>query len=374
MTPRLEDWEYMAKALALAKRGLYTTDPNPRVGCVLVRAGRIVGEGWHAFAGGPHAEIQAIKAAGEKAQGADCYVTLEPCCHHGRTPPCTEALICAGVRRVVVAMVDPNPKVAGQGLVQLKAAGIETVCGVLEEEASALNRGFVKRMRSGRPWVTAKLAASLDGRTATASGESRWITSEAARRDVHALRAASSAILTGIGTVLKDDPALTARLHAVAVLQPLRVVVDSKLRMPLTAKMLTSGRTLVATVLEDRGLRERLQRAGAEVLLLPPDAAGRVDLSALIEALGQLEVNEVLVEAGPILNGALAQAHLVDEWVVYLAPSLLGDEGKGLFHLPAVQTLADRIELEFKEIRRIGPDLRIRLGWRKRCLPASCKL
>jgi diaminohydroxyphosphoribosylaminopyrimidine deaminase/5-amino-6-(5-phosphoribosylamino)uracil reductase len=363
MTHRLQDWEYMARALALAKHGLYTTDPNPRVGCVLVRAGSIVGEGWHAFAGGPHAEIQALKAAGEKAQGADCYVTLEPCCHHGRTPPCTEALISAGVRRVVVAMIDPNPKVAGQGLAKLKAAGIETVCGVLEKEARALNRGFVKRMRSGRPWVTAKLAASLDGRTATARSESRWITSDAARRDVHALRAASSAILTGIGTVLKDDPALTARLEAeVAVLQPLRVVVDSKLRMPPTAKMLTLGRTLVATVSEDQDLRARLQRAGAEVLVLPPDATGRVDLAVLLEVLGRLEVNEVLVEAGPVLNGALAQAGLVDEWVVYLAPSLLGDEGKGMFHLPAVQTLADRIELEFQEIRRIGPDLKIRLG------------
>jgi diaminohydroxyphosphoribosylaminopyrimidine deaminase/5-amino-6-(5-phosphoribosylamino)uracil reductase len=366
MTHRLPDWEYMARALALAKHGLYTTDPNPRVGCVLVRAGSIVGEGWHAFAGGPHAEIEALKAAGEKAQGADCYVTLEPCCHHGRTPPCTEALISAGVRRVVVAMIDPNPKVAGQGLAKLKAAGIETVCGVLEKEARALNRGFVKRMRSGRPWVTAKLAASLDGRTATARGESRWITSDAARRDVHALRAASSAILTGIGTVLKDDPALTARLEAeVAVLQPLRVVVDSKLRMPPTAKMLTLGRTLVATVSEDQDLRARLQRAGAEVLVLPPDATGRVDLAVLLEVLGRLEVNEVLVEAGPVLNGALAQAGLVDEWVVYLAPSLLGDEGKGMFHLPAVQTLADRIELEFQEIRRIGPDLKIRLGRRR---------
>ena len=366
MTHRLPDWEYMARALALAKHGLYTTDPNPRVGCVLVRAGSIVGEGWHAFAGGPHAEIQALKAAGEKAQGADCYVTLEPCCHHGRTPPCTEALISAGVRRVVVAMIDPNPKVAGQGLAKLKAAGIETVCGVLEKEARALNRGFVKRMRSGRPWVTAKLAASLDGRTATARGESRWITSDAARRDVHALRAASSAILTGIGTVLKDDPALTARLEAeVAVLQPLRVVVDSKLRMPPTAKMLTLGRTLVATVSEDQDLRARLQRAGAEVLVLPPDATGRVDLAVLLEVLGRLEVNEVLVEAGPVLNGALAQAGLVDEWVVYLAPSLFGDEGKGMFHLPAVQTLADRIELEFQEIRRIGPDLKIRLGRRR---------
>lgn len=367
MSARPDDLVYMARALALARRGLYTTDPNPRVGCVLVRDGKIIGEGWHAYAGGPHAEIQALQAAGENARGANCYITLEPCCHHGRTPPCSEALVRAGIRRVVVAMIDPNPKVAGQGLAQLRAAGIETVCGVLEEEARALNRGFCRRMQSGRPWVTAKLAASLDGRTATASGESRWITSEAARRDVHALRAASSAILTGIGTVLEDDPALTARIESgEEVLQPLRVVVDSRLRMPTTARMLgLPGRTVVATVCEDAGRRASLERAGAEVLVLPPEATGRVDLAALLAALAKLEVNEVLVEAGAVLNGALAEAGLVDEWVIYLAPCLLGDRGRGLFHLPGVQTLAERVELEFQEIRRIGPDLRIRLSWRK---------
>ncbi len=367
MPPRPDDLVYMTRALALARRGLYTTDPNPRVGCVLVRAGEVVGEGWHSLAGGPHAEIEALKMAGDKALGADCYITLEPCCHHGRTPPCSEALVRAGVRRVVVAMIDPNPRVAGQGLAQLRAAGIETVCGILEEQARALNRGFCRRMQSGRPWVTAKLAASLDGRTATASGESRWITSSAARRDVHALRAASSAILTGIGTVLVDDPALTARLDSgEEMLQPLRVVVDSRLRMPPAARMLgLPGRTLVATVAEDADRRAGLERAGAEVLVLQKDAEGRVDLAALLEALGRREINEVLVEAGPRLNGALAEHRLVDEWVVYLAPSLLGDAGLGLFHLPGVRTLADRIELEFKEIRRIGPDLRIRLSLRE---------
>ncbi len=367
MPPRPDDLVYMRRALALARRGLYTTDPNPRVGCVLVRDGEVVGEGWHRRAGGPHAEIEALRMAGGKALGADCYVTLEPCCHHGRTPPCSEALVRAGIRRVVVAMIDPNPRVAGQGLAQLRAVGIETVCGILEEEARVLNRGFCRRMQSGRPWVTAKLAASLDGRTALASGESRWITSSAARRDVHALRAASSAILTGIGTVLADDPALTARLDSGEEMrQPLRVVVDSKLQMPPAAKMLgLPGRTLVATVAEDADRRARLERAGAEVLVLPKDAAGRVDLAALLEALGQREINEVLVEAGARLNGALAEDRLVDEWVIYLAPSLLGDTGRGLFHLPGVRTLADRIELEFKEICRIGPDLRIRLSVRK---------
>lgn len=367
MAPRPDDFVHMTRALALARRGLYTTHPNPRVGCVLVRDGEIVGEGWHLLAGGPHAEIEALRMAGGKARGADCYITLEPCCHHGRTPPCSEALVRAGIRRVVVAMIDPNPRVAGQGLAQLRAAGIETVCGILEKEARALNRGFCRRMQSGRPWVTAKLAASLDGRTALASGESRWITSEAARRDVHALRAASSAILTGIGTVLLDDPALTARLDSgEEMLQPLRVVVDSKLRMPPAARMLgLPGRTLIATVAEDADRRAGLERSGAEVLVLPPDVAGRVDLAALLEALGRREVNEVLVEAGPVLNGALVENRLVDEWVVYLAPSLLGDAGRGLFHLPGIQTMADRIELEFQEIRRIGPDLRIRLTWRK---------
>lgn len=361
------DLIYMARALALAKRGLYTTDPNPRVGCVLVRAGYIVGEGWHRFAGGPHAEIVALEMAGDKARGADCYITLEPCCHHGRTPPCSLALIQAGVRRVVVAMIDPNPKVAGQGLAQLRKAGIETVCGVLEEQARALNRGFCRRMQSGRPWVTAKLAASLDGRSAAASGDSRWITSSAARRDVHALRAASSAILTGIGTVLADDPSLTARLDSgEAPLQPLRVVVDSRLRMPLTARMLSlPGQTIIATVTKDDRRRAALERAGAEVLELAAEASGKVDLAVLLDELGRREVNEVLVEAGPRLNGALAEQRLVDEWVVYLAPSLLGDQGLGLFHLPSVQTLADRIELEFKEIRRIGPDLRIRFSRRE---------
>lgn len=355
----------MARALKLARRGFYTTDPNPRVGCVLVREGEVVGEGWHRLTGGPHAEIEALKAAGERARGAECYITLEPCCHYGRTPPCTKALIQAGVRRVVVAMIDPNPRVAGQGLAQLRSAGIEVTCGVLEEEARALNRGFCQRMQSGRPWVVAKLATSLDGRTALASGESRWITSEAARRDVQRMRARSSAILTGIGTVLADDPLLTVRMKEVSR-QPLRVVVDSKLKLPLGAKMLSApGQTLVATVSEDPSRRAALEAAGAEVLLLPRDAVGRVDLEELFKKLGQREINEVLVEAGPVLNGALASSGLVDEWWVYLAPCLLGDEARGLFHLPALKTLADKVELQFLEVRRVGPDLKLCLTRRK---------
>ena len=354
------DHLWMASALRLAERGRYTTDPNPRVGCVLVKDGQVVGEGWHRRAGGPHAEIEALRAAGDSARGADCYVTLEPCCHHGRTPPCTEALIEAGVRRVVAAMADPNPRVAGNGLAQLRAAGIETVCGMLEQEAEALNRGFVSRHRRGRPWVTAKLAASLDGRTALASGESKWITSGAARADVHRLRAASSAILTGIGTVLADDPRLDARVEA-EVVQPLRVVVDSRLRMPADARMLSlPGGTLIAACRPDPKRLARLDAAGAEVWPAP-EKAGRVDLEALLAELARREVNEVLVEAGPRLNGALAEAALVDEWVVYLAPCLLGDGGRGLFHLPGIQVMADRIDLRFDEVRRVGPDLRFTL-------------
>ncbi len=357
---------WMARALRLAERGRYTTDPNPRVGCVLVRDGEVVGEGWHRRAGAPHAEIEALRAAGSAARGAACYVTLEPCCHHGRTPPCTEALIEAGVRRVVAAMEDPNPRVAGRGLARLRAAGIEITCGVLAEEAKRLNRGFVSRHRRGRPWVTAKLAASLDGRTALASGESRWITSAEARADVHRLRAAASAILTGIGTVLVDDPRLDARLEGETVLQPLRVVVDSRLRMPAAARMLgLPGETLVAACQVEADRRARLEAAGA-VVWQAPARDGRVDLDALLAELGRREINEVLVEAGPRLNGALVEAGLVDEWVVYLAPCLLGDEGRGLFHLPGIAHMDERIELAWVEVRRVGPDLRLRLRPRDR--------
>lgn len=361
MTTATQDRKWMAMALRLAERGLCTTDPNPRVGCILVKEGEIVGQGWHRWAGGPHAEIEALNLAGNQARGADCYVTLEPCCHFGRTPPCTEALIKAGVRRVVAAMVDPNAKVAGQGLRQLRRAGIEVTTDILAEQSEQLNKGFCKRMRSGRPWVTSKLAASLDGRTAVASGESRWITSLASRRDVHRLRARSSAILTGIGTVLADDPSLTARVDEPAdIQQPLRVVVDSSLRMPVTAKMLSlPGQTLIATVCEDRPRRQALERQGAQVLVMASDDHGRVDLAALMMALGRREINEILVEAGAVLNGALLGQDLIDDWVLYLAPTVLGDDALGMFRLPQIKAMADRIPLHFQEIRQIGPDLKI---------------
>ncbi len=352
---------YMARALTLARNGLYTTDPNPRVGCVLVKAGRVVAEGWHRRAGGAHAEIEALRKAGGEARGADCYVTLEPCSHHGRTPPCVDALIDAGIRRVVAAMVDPNPQVAGQGLARLQAVGIETCCGVLESEAEQLNRGFCRRMRDGRPWVTAKMAASVDGRTAMASGESRWITSPEARRDVHRLRARSSAIMTGIGTLLADDPALTARLEDEEVLQPVRLVLDSRLRMPVDARMLSlPGRTVVVTLSGDRQRCQRLEDCGAEVWQVGAEG-GRIDLAELLARLASHEVNEVLVEAGPVLNGALALRHLVDEWVLYLAPCALGDAARGLFHLPGLETMVQRMRLRFREVRRVGPDLKIQL-------------
>lgn len=360
------DHDYMARALRLARRGLYTTDPNPRVGCVLVRDGNIVGEGWHQRAGSPHAEIEALRMAGESARGADCYVSLEPCCHHGRTPPCTDALKEAGVRRVVVAMSDPNPRVAGKGLKQLREAGIETRCGLLAAEAEKLNRGFCKRMRKGMPWVTVKMAASLDGRTALASGESRWITSAEARRDVHRWRARSSAIMTGIDTVLADDPALTARLEGVdEVLQPLRVVLDSRLRMPPSAKMLAlPGETVVVTVTEDSATQHRLEDAGARVWVVG-EVAGRVDLGEVWSRLAAREINEVMVEAGPRLNGAVVQGRWLDEGLLYLAPCLLGADARGLFHLPGVETMGQRIEVQFGEIRRIGADLRIRFRLRE---------
>ncbi|BAZ93582.1 pyrimidine deaminase [Thiohalobacter thiocyanaticus] len=358
-----DDIRYMSRALQLARRGLYTTDPNPRVGCVLVKDGEIVGEGWHERAGQPHAEVHALRAAGARARGATAYVTLEPCSHHGRTPPCSEALIGAGVDRVVAAMQDPNPQVAGEGLARLEAAGIVTESGVLASESAALNPGFIQRMRNGRPWVRCKLAMSLDGRTALASGESQWITGPAARADVHRLRARSSAILTGSGTVLADDPSLTARPDGMddsELLQPLRVVLDTRLTLAPTAKLLSQpGQTLVLTASDDAARRQALEAAGAEVAVLPV-RDDRLDLPAALRLLGERELNEVMVEAGPTLAGAMLQAGLVDELIIYMAPQLLGDAARGLFHLPGLATMADRVALTIEDIRAVGPDWRIR--------------
>ena len=351
------DYEYMARALRLANKGLYTAHPNPRVGCVIVRDGEIVGEGWHEYTGGPHAEINALQQAGDKARGATVYVTLEPCCHEGRTPPCSDALIKAGVAKVIAAMVDPHSRVAGNGLKQLQEAGIETAAGLLEDQAEALNPGFIKRMRFGRPFVRSKLAMSQDGRTAMASGESKWITSEAARLDVQRLRARSSAILTGVGTVLADDPAMTVRSEEVRN-QPVRVVVDTHLSMPVDAKMLKEpGETYVFTCSDNSGKTE-LEAAGANVVSLPYCATD-VDLESVLDELGEMEINEVLVETGATLSGGFLRAGLIDELIIYVAPIVMGDSARGLFHLPGLDTMQQKIELDIIDRRMVGQDMRI---------------
>ena len=354
--PSAADSQWMARALQLGQRGLLTATPNPRVGCVLVKNGKNIGEGWHVRAGEAHAEVHALRAAGAAAQGATAYVTLEPCSHHGRTPPCAEALIEAGVARVVCAMQDPNPRVAGQGFAMLRAAGIAVECGLMEAAARDLNIGFVSRMTRGLPFVRSKIAASLDGRTALANGVSQWITGAAARVDVQHWRARSCALVTGIGTVLADDPQLNVRIATER--QPLRVVLDSALRMPPTARMLQGGRVLVCTASQDAGKRAALERQGAEVLLLP-DAAGQVDLPAVLRELARRGINEVLVEAGKTLNGALLRAGLLDELVLYLAPQLLGDAARGIADLGELLRLEQKVELAWRDVRRVGGDLRI---------------
>ncbi|MCC5795428.1 MAG: bifunctional diaminohydroxyphosphoribosylaminopyrimidine deaminase/5-amino-6-(5-phosphoribosylamino)uracil reductase RibD [Chromatiales bacterium] len=351
----------MARALELAGRALNTTHPNPRVGCVLVRDGVVVGEGWHEVAGGPHAEVVALRAAGAAARGATAYVTLEPCCHTGRTPPCTDALVGAGISRVVYAAPDPDPRVAGGGARVLAGAGIAVSAGLLEAQARALNPGFESRLRRRRPWIRCKIAASLDGRTALASGASRWITGEAARADVQRLRARCDAILTGSGTVLADDPQLTVRSAFTAPLrQPLRIVLDSRLRVSPSARLFSEAGPLLLLATE-AGVprREALEAAGAELALLPADETGRLRIDAVIQALAARELNEVLVEAGPSLNGALLAAGLVDELVVYQAAHVLGAGARGMFSLPALERMDDRPSFRLAEVRRVGDDLRL---------------
>jgi len=365
------DHRFMAHALRLAERGLYTTDPNPRVGCVIVRDGVVVGEGWHRRAGEPHAERIAMAQAGSAARGATAYVSLEPCAHHGRTPPCASGLIEAGVARVVAAMGDPNPLVAGEGLAMLREAGVAVEVGLLAADAEALNPGFLQRMRHQRPFVRCKLAMSLDGRTAMASGESRWITGEAARRDVQLLRARSSAVVTGVSTLLADDPSLNVRLAhhelpgvegAEYLRQPLRVVLDTRLRTPPRARLLSlPGETLIVCgegVAQES--EDELRAAGAEVLRLP-QLGGRIDLARVLQALARRSVNEVLIESGPTLAGSAMRAGLVDELVVYMAPHLMGDAARGLVRLPGVERMDQRVGLRFREVRRVGEDLRVTL-------------
>lgn len=351
------DHGMMARALQLAERALWTTSPNPRVGCVIVRDGVIVGEGWHEKAGEPHAEVHALRAAGELARGATAYVTLEPCSHYGRTPPCAEALIAAGVSRVVAAMRDPNPLVAGKGLAMLEAAGIETACGLLENEARELNIGFVSRMTRGLPWVRLKVAASLDGKTALNNGVSQWITGPEARRDGHAWRARACAILTGIGTVRDDNPSLTVR-DVVTTRQPLRVIVDSKLETPLDAKILQGGPVLIAAAVNLENRAKLLMDAGAEVIILP-NPQGKVELRDLLQALAKRGINEVHAEAGFKLNGSLLREGLVDEFLIYLAPCLIGHDAAGLFNLPALTSLDGKQRLQIRDLRQVGADIRV---------------
>jgi len=352
------DEHYMARALQLAERGLFTTDPNPRVGCVIVRNDTIVGEGWHQRAGEGHAEVNALQAAGTNAKDADAYVTLEPCSHFGRTPPCADSLISSGVKRVFIAMTDPNPLVAGNGIKRLEQAGIEVTVGVLEQQAKDLNPGFCQRMQSGRPYVRSKMAMSVDGRTAMASGESKWITGPAARQDVQKMRARSSAILTGMGTVIADDPALTVRPDGdwypkgQNIRQPLRVVVGSQ-HIPPTAKLFELEETVVLAT------NKQLDSDVKEQLLHLAENNEQIDLNALMTELANREINEVMVEAGSILNGALLAAGLIDEIIIYMAPKLMGDSAKGLFHLPALQTMAQNIDLTITDIRAVGKDWRI---------------
>ena len=352
-----QDSRWMARALQLAERGLNTATPNPRVGCVLVRDGNVVGEGWHERTGEPHAEAHALQAAKGAARGATAYVTLEPCSHHGRTPPCADALIEAGVARVVAAAQDPNPQVAGQGIAKLRAAGIEVECGLMESAARELNIGFFARMTRGTPWVRSKIAMSLDGRTALANGASQWITGEAARQDVQHWRARSCAVLTGIGTVLADDPQLNVRGIETSR-QPLRVVVDNDLRLPPKARLLQQRGVLVYTATQDAEKIDALEQAGAVVMVLP-DVNGQVDASAVLRDLAAQGCNEVLVEAGSKLNGALLKAGLVDELVLYLAPQLLGDMARGMARLGELTSLEQRIELEWKDVCHVSKDLRI---------------
>ncbi len=358
----LADRQFMAQALQLAALGLYSTDPNPRVGCVLAHEQRVVGTGWHRQAGSPHAEVHALREAAERARGATAYVTLEPCSHTGRTPPCADALIAAGVTRVVVAMQDPNPLVAGQGLARLRAAGIDVSCGLLQDEAAALNPGFIKRMTVQRPLVRIKLAMSLDGRTAMASGESQWITGPQARDDVQRLRARSSAIVTGIGTVLADDPQLSVRNPGLApaglaVRQPLRVVLDRAGRLPGQCALLKVEGPLWWVVDQQTDLQDRL--IPAQVKLHRMDAYSDTFLPQLLADLAAAGCNELLVEAGPELAGAFIRARLCDELVVYMAPKLLGSLARPLALLE-LESMAQAIELELSELRQLGSDLRLR--------------
>ena len=351
------DHEFMARALQLAEQGLYSTTPNPRVGCVIVNDGLVVGEGWHRRAGEAHAEVHALRAAAGKASGATAYVTLEPCSHYGRTPPCADALIAAGVTRVVAAMQDPNPAVSGNGLARLRASGVAVDCGLLASAAEELNIGFVSRMTRGRPWVRMKLATSLDGKTALENGASQWITGAAARQDGHRWRARACAILSGIGTVLADNPQLNVR-DVETSRQPLKVVIDSRLELPLDARLLATGEVLLVTVSADLEKAKALRERGVEILNLP-NASGNVDLPELMQEFGRRGINELHVEGGYRLSGALVAAGLVDELLLYQAPCLIGDAARGMLDMPSLLSLENKQQLTIRDVRMVGSDLRV---------------
>lgn len=357
--------QYMQLAIRLAKRGLYTTDPNPRVACVIVKDDEVVGQGWHQRYGQAHAEVLAIEDAGSKAKGATAYVTLEPCNHTGKTPPCVDALIEAGITEVIVAMQDPNPLVSGEGLVRLRASGINVSCGLLESQAKALNPGFIKRMETGLPYVRVKLAMSLDGRTAMASGESLWITGEAARADVQKLRARASVIMTGINTVLTDDPSLNVRLSAQdlgiegVVNQPLRVVLDSHSQFPDDAKMRAcDGDIIVYTAEIDDVSKKDQQQRQCQFISIEKSGKG-LDLVKVLKDLAGREANEIHIEAGSTLCGAMLEQQLVDEIVIYMAPHIMGNGARGLFALPGLTQMKDKINMAIKDVRKVGQDMRI---------------
>ncbi len=365
MQQNLNDHAYMAEAMRLAQKGLYTTRINPRVGCVIVKQGKIIARGLHAYYGQSHAEIDALSNAIDAVENATAYVTLEPCAHHGNTPPCVEALVAAKISRVVAAITDPNPLVNGKGLAYLKQSGIETSCNVLEKDALELNKGFIKRITKNLPYVTIKSAISIDGKTALASGESKWITSEHARFDVQKLRARSCAILTGISTILCDDPSLTVRLSeqelsiSRPVEQPLRVILDTYLRIPKTAKVLNlPGKTVIFTCSNDMKEINVLQNQNIDVVSVN-SSDNRVDLQDVLHDLADRGINEVLVEAGSTLVGSMLDQKQVDEMIIYIAPHLLGETSRSLAKLTSVASMQDRIELEFLETKMVGNELRI---------------
>lgn len=349
----------MQRALALAEKGRFTTHPNPRVGCVIAQGSHIVGEGYHLRCGEPHAEIFALKEAKRKAKGATVYVTLEPCAHFGKTPPCAEALIQAGVARVIVATQDPNPQVAGKGIAMLQEAGIKVSCGLLEKEARALNLGFLSRFEKNRPYIRLKYAQSLDGKIALNNGQSQWITGEIARADVHRYRAQSSAILTGVNTILADNPLLNARIDDIALFrQPERIILDSHLRTPLDAQVITDETChTVLVTLEDTPHKDYPQHI--EIMRIPANTDGKIDLSILMTVLAQRGVNEIWTEAGSVLNSSLLQEHLVDEIVVYQAPMILGNTAKDIFRLPEYTDLTQIPRWGLSSVKKMGDDIRI---------------